>query len=141
MTDVLFVCAPGGHLTVGRELAMDILRVTFIVTTSSNEIHPESKYFVREANRDFAVFGQIFDAVKVLFKTKPRIIISTGAGVAVPFLILGKIFWGSKTIFVESASRVSTLSLAGKLVYPFVDKFYVRSAALSKVHKRATYYG
>lgn len=141
MTDVLFVCAPGGHLTVGRELAMDILGVTFIVTTSSDEIHPESKYFVREANRDFAVLGQIFDAVKVLSKTKPRIIVSTGAGVAVPFLILGKIFWGSKTIFVESASRVTSLSLAGKLVYPFVDKFYVRSAALSKGHKRASYYG
>lgn len=141
MTDVLFVCAPGGHLTVARYLALDIVGVTFVVTSSSGEIHPESRYFVREANRDFAVLGQIFDAVKVLFKTKPRIVVSTGAGVAVPFLILGKIFCGSKTIFVESASRVSTLSLAGKLVYPFVDKFYVRSDILSKAYKRAIYYG
>jgi beta-1,4-N-acetylglucosaminyltransferase len=50
--------------------------------------------------------------------------LTTGAGVAVPFLIVGKLL-GSQTIFIESITRVQQLSLSARLVLPFLDVLYV----------------
>jgi hypothetical protein len=47
----------------------------------------------------------------VLLHHRPDLILSTGAGVAVPFLILGKLL-GHRTVFVESITRIETLSLS-----------------------------
>lgn len=61
---------------------------------------------------------------KVLRCYRPDVILSTGAGVAVPFLILGK-FLGRRTVFVESVTRIKSLSLTARLVLPFLDVLYV----------------
>lgn len=64
-------------------------------------------------------------AIKVLFREKPDLIISNGAGIAVPFFYLGKLF-GKKTIYIEVIDRISTKTLTGKLVKPVSDKFIVQ---------------
>jgi UDP-N-acetylglucosamine:LPS N-acetylglucosamine transferase len=64
-------------------------------------------------------------AAQVLLKERPQLILSTGAGVAVPFIILGKLL-GCKTVFVESFTRVEALSLSARLAQPFLDVIYVQ---------------
>lgn len=141
MSKVLVVCAPGGHLSVARELAEDLGDCEFAITSSSPIPHPLSDHYVREANRDMAVIAQFVDAFRVLKKSRPAIIVSTGAGVAVSFFLIGKFFYGAKLVFVESASRVHTLSFTGRLLYFVADKFYVRSESLSSKYSKATYCG
>ena len=63
-----------------------------------------------------------FLALKILYKNRPDIIVSTGAAVAVAFFYIGKLL-GSKLIFIESGARTNSPSLTGKLVYPISDKF------------------
>jgi UDP-N-acetylglucosamine:LPS N-acetylglucosamine transferase len=73
---------------------------------------------------------------RVLRTSKPDVILSTGAGVAVPFLILGKLL-GCRTVFVESITRIETLSLSAMLVLPFLDVLYVHWPQLQTRYPRA----
>ena len=70
-------------------------------------------------------FKNLFFAWEVITKEHPKIIITTGAGVAVPFVILGKLM-GSQIIFIESITRVEDLSLSAKLLLPVIGRLYVR---------------
>ena len=51
--------------------------------------------------------------------------ITTGALIAYPFCVIGKMM-GAKIIYVESFARVKKPSLTGKLLYPFADLFIVQ---------------
>ncbi len=75
-------------------------------------------------------------AFQVIKKNRPELILSTGAGVAVPFLIVGK-FFGGKTAFVESVTRINTLSLSAKLALPFLNVLYVQWPQLQARYPQA----
>jgi UDP-N-acetylglucosamine:LPS N-acetylglucosamine transferase len=81
-----------------------------------------------------------FLAIKVILKERPTVLISTGAGICVPFFILGKLF-SIKTIYIESMARICGLSLSGKLVYLFSDIFIVQWPQLAASYKKAVYKG
>ena len=74
------------------------------------------------------------------FRERPNIILTTGALVAYPACVIGKLMV-AKVIFVESFARTKKLSLTGKLVYKFVDLFIVQWPTLSEKHPKAKYYG
>jgi hypothetical protein len=58
-------------------------------------------------------------------RERPRVVISTGAGVAVPFLWVARMF-GARVIYVESFARTTGLSLTGRLVRPVVHRLFVQ---------------
>ena len=64
-------------------------------------------------------------AAKVVAQEKPEMVVSTGAGIAVPFIIMAKLS-GSKVVFIESITRVEEISLSAKLILPLLDGLYVR---------------
>ncbi|MFT4539654.1 MAG: beta-1,4-N-acetylglucosaminyltransferase [Planctomycetota bacterium] len=76
----------------------------------------------------------------LLRKERPDVVISTGAGVGVPFLLLARLL-GSKTVYLESITRITELSLSGRLVYPFVSRFLVQWKELAVRHAKAQYKG
>lgn len=76
----------------------------------------------------------------LLRRERPQAVLSTGAGVAVPFLLVGRIL-GMKTVYIESLARIHDLSLSGKLVYFFVHHFFVQWEELTKCYPRAVYGG
>ena len=67
----------------------------------------------------------------ILIKTRPNMVVSNGPGVAFPIIIIGyilKIFmilYEFKIMFIESYCRSKSISLCGKLVEPFCDRFIV----------------
>jgi len=79
-------------------------------------------------------------AWRVLRREKPDVILSTGAGVGVPFIWIG-CWLKTPTIFIESITFTDKRSLSGKLVYPFVDHYYVQWPDLAKKYPKATYKG
>ncbi|MCS7267580.1 MAG: UDP-N-acetylglucosamine transferase subunit ALG14 [Geminicoccaceae bacterium] len=60
----------------------------------------------------------------VLLRERPRLVISTGADVAVPTVILGKLS-GAEVIFIETAAALRG-SLSGRLCRRFADLFIVQ---------------
>lgn len=138
MVEVLIVASPGGHLKVAEELFDNCEFKTKIITTRSHSKQITTYETVTEFNRNWKLLLTMFDAWQILKRTNPKIIVSTGAGVAIPFFILG-LMTNKTLVFVESISRINTLSLTGKLSYYFVDKIYVRNIELAKKYKKAVY--
>ncbi len=79
-------------------------------------------------------------AIKVLTKERPDIIISTGAGVTVPFFLVGKLL-KCELVFIEVFDRIDSATLTGKLVYPFTDRFLVQWERQKAFYPKAEYWG
>lgn len=71
--------------------------------------------------------------------TRPDAILSTGAALAVPFFLVGKLF-GARLVYVESLTRIDGPSLTGRLVYPLADAYFVQWPQAAR-RKRARYAG
>lgn len=79
-------------------------------------------------------------AVRLIRKLRPQAIVTTGAGVAVPFCYLGRAL-GSRVIYIESFARVTEPSLTGRLVHPVAHRFFVQWPSLLKRYRKAEYLG
>jgi UDP-N-acetylglucosamine:LPS N-acetylglucosamine transferase len=64
-------------------------------------------------------------AFRLLLRHKPSVVLSTGAGVAVPFFVLG---WlrGIPTVYLEVYDRIDSPTLTGRLCRPFARLFLVQ---------------
>jgi beta-1,4-N-acetylglucosaminyltransferase len=141
--DILLYACVGGHLDqlVGIAESLVQYKLCFVVNDryADRSIMSGRTLRVTFAERDWRQFINIYESIKILFRTRPKVIISTGSAPAVWFFYFGKLF-GSKLIFVESIARVKTLSLTGKLVKPVADHFYVQWCQLAR-HTKAKYAG
>jgi beta-1,4-N-acetylglucosaminyltransferase len=84
--------------------------------------------------------GPILRQLIVLLRVRPKAILSTGANIAVPISVLGRLM-GVKVIHIETGSRVYTMSSTGKLMYRIADLFFVQWQPLQKDYPRAIYAG
>jgi UDP-N-acetylglucosamine:LPS N-acetylglucosamine transferase len=141
------VCSTGGHLLqlyLLKDMWMQHERfwVTFPGRDSEYFLGDEMVYFAyHPTNRSIGnLIKNFFLALKILRQENPDVILSTGAGVAVPFIIIGRML-GKKTIYLESMTRCNTLSLAGKLVYHIVNHFLVQNSELADKYKKAIFKG
>lgn len=64
-------------------------------------------------------------AVAVLRRFKPTVIVSTGAASAVPYFVLGRAA-GVRTVYIEVFDRIDSATLTGRLVRPFTDLMLVQ---------------
>jgi UDP-N-acetylglucosamine:LPS N-acetylglucosamine transferase len=142
-------CSAGGHLTEAL-LALngindeDIFLVTFR-TEYLKEF--EKKYRFYYVPNPFELKNGLFLlsiklilnialSLYIFFKEKPALIFSTGAGVAIPFCIIGKLF-GSKLVYLETGASVKDLSKTGKLVYKLTNDFFVQWKELTEKYTKA----
>ena len=77
---------------------------------------------------------------KYLLEEKPDVILTTGAAVAIPMCIIGKIF-GKKVIYIESYARINSPNKTGKLIYKFADLFIIQWEELRRFYPKAVYGG
>jgi beta-1,4-N-acetylglucosaminyltransferase len=75
-----------------------------------------------------------------LLKVRPKAVLSAGAGIAVPISVFARLA-GVKIIHVESASRVRSLSLTGKIMYRIAHLFFVQWEPLKDRYPKAIYAG
>jgi UDP-N-acetylglucosamine:LPS N-acetylglucosamine transferase len=79
-------------------------------------------------------------AWRTLRQRRPHVVLSTGAGLSVPFFLIGKLM-GIRLVYVESVTRTESLSLSGRLVYPLADRFFVQWPGAARGRQRAEYAG
>lgn len=145
--NICIVCSSGGHLWQAVQL-MDILNEHRRVWVSFKKGDAESLlineevvwgYYPTQRNL-LNLFRNTIVALKVFYNYKTDVVISTGAGVAIPFCVLGKIT-GKKVIFIESFSRITAPSLTGRIAYHFADNFFIQWESLKKFYPKADYMG
>jgi UDP-N-acetylglucosamine:LPS N-acetylglucosamine transferase len=71
---------------------------------------------------------------------RPQAVLSSGPSVAVPVCILARVM-GIKVIFVETGSRVTALSMTGRMMYRVANLFIVQWPELAERCPRAVYAG
>lgn len=141
------VASAGGHLLQMVQLrpfwgAHSRFWVTFDKDDAKSLLEEERVLFAfHPTNRNLInFFRNLILAWSVLGRERPDMVLSTGAGVAVPFLLVGRVL-GMKTVYVESVTRIRDLSLSGKLIYHFVHLFFVQWAELAARYPKSVYGG
>ena len=115
--------------------------VTFRRLDTEQLSKKERVYFVADPKRNpLKLFYNSLQSLCILLKERPKVIITTGAGVSVPLCILSKLFL-AKIIFIDSFCRTEELSGSGKTMYKFADIFLVQWEGLIKKYKKAIYTG
>lgn len=76
----------------------------------------------------------------VIRHERPDVIVSTGAGVAVPFFVLGKVL-GIPTVYVEVYDRVDSATLTGRLCRPFTTLFLVQWESQLRLYRDSVLLG
>lgn len=79
-------------------------------------------------------------STRIVSRVRPDVVISSGPAVAVPVALAGKLA-GAKIVFVETGSRVTSLSLTGRIMYRLADLFFVQWPDLGRSLPRAVYAG
>ncbi len=140
---ICLASSSGGHLThlyMLKPFWNDKKRfwVTFDKVDANSILKDEKVYHCYyPTNRNiFNLIRNTFLAIKVLFKEKPDIIISTGAAIAVPFFYLGKLM-RKKLVYIEIYDRIDKPTLTGRMVRPITDLFIVQWDEQTKVYKNS----
>jgi UDP-N-acetylglucosamine:LPS N-acetylglucosamine transferase len=81
-----------------------------------------------------------FLAIRVLRRERPGVVVSTGAGVAVPFFFLARLM-GIPTIYIEVIDRVSSRTLTGRLCRPMASAFCVQWPEQAPLYKGSVVVG
>ena len=133
--DVLLVCSTGGHL-----LQLLALRevwdtyphawVTFDKSDARTLLGDESVFYAYgPTNRTFGLLAvrntvrNLLLAWRLVGQLRPRVVLTTGAGVAVPFAWVGRLR-GARVVYVESLTRTEQPSLSCRLIAPVADRIY-----------------
>jgi len=133
--------SPGGHFTELNRAISDI-EFTDCFHVSFDSGRPIDRgttrlYLVEHPRRNILnAFRNVLQSAKILWKERPHILISTGADVAVPIFVLGRLF-GATTIFIETGGSLEP-TLSGRLCYPFANLFVVQWPSRLTAFPRAT---
>jgi UDP-N-acetylglucosamine:LPS N-acetylglucosamine transferase len=144
----LLVASSGGHLFQLFQLRegfepRDRHWVTFATPDARSLLagEPTITWAHHPTNRNIPnLLRNLVLAARLLRRERPKTIVTTGAGVAVPFCWLGRAM-GARIVYVESFARVTEPSLTGRLVHPVAHDFFVQWPDVQRHYKKADYRG
>lgn len=143
----LLVCSSGGHLVQLMKLRTwwgdrDRRWVTFPGEDSASLLageqqleafHPTTRN-LPNALRNLRL------AVRTLRAYRPDVVVSTGAGVAVPFFLVARLL-GIRTVYLEVYDRIDLPTVSGRLCYPLADLFLLQWPEQQRFYRRGVVIG
>jgi UDP-N-acetylglucosamine:LPS N-acetylglucosamine transferase len=143
----LLVGSSGGHLDHLVRLepwwrAMERVWVTFDLPDARSRLAGERvEYAFYPTTRNAKNFlRNLVLARRILREVRPDVVISTGAGLAVPFFLLARL-QGAATVYLEVFDRVSTRTLTGRLCRPLSTRFLVQWHEQQRMYPGSVYIG
>jgi len=146
-TDVLLVCSSGGHLLQLVSLAnawegLDRVWVSFD-KSDVRSLLADEKLIVAHGptNRNIPnLLRNVWLGRRVVRELRPRVVVTTGAGVAVPFAWIARLS-GARVVYVESFTRIDSISLSCRFIRPVADRVYVQWPEAVPLLRGARYVG
>jgi len=136
--DLLLVCSSGGHLLqlVALRESWDRFSrawVTFDKSDARSLLANERVTFAHgPTNRSIRnLLRNLHVAWRVVRDVRPKVVLTTGAGVAVPFAWVARIR-GARVVYVESLARIDGPSLSYRLIAPVAERRYVQWPELAR---------
>ena len=144
---VLLVCSSGGHLAQLMRLRPwwerhDRAWACFPLADARSLLEGERVDWVHHpTTRNIPnLLKNLVLALRVLRRERPAVIVSTGAGAAVPFFWIGRLL-GCRTVYLEVYDRVDSPTLTGRLCAPVTDLFLVQWPEQQRLYRRAVVAG
>jgi UDP-N-acetylglucosamine--N-acetylmuramyl-(pentapeptide) pyrophosphoryl-undecaprenol N-acetylglucosamine transferase len=137
------VASSGGHL----ELLAAVLPAlagherVWVTTESSraraieatcDEVHIVSFY----GRNPLKLIGHLRRVLALLLRDRPRTVVTTGAGTAVPFCVLARLL-GAELIFIETMARVTDSSITGRILTRLASTSMVQWPEMLDVYPKA----
>ena len=130
--DLLLVCSAGGHLLQLRLLeeawrGRPHVWVTHRRDDALSLLAGEDVVFASgPTTRNVAnLLRNLVLAWRLVGRLRPSMVLTTGAGIAVPFAWIGRLR-GARVVYVESLTRIAEPSLSCRLIRPVADRTYVQ---------------
>jgi len=143
---ICLVSSHGGHLREILDSTSGVEGDKYYVTFRSKHVQDRLKgervYFV--TNPHDSLLKYAVNAVQCLWhlvRERPLVVISTGAGIAVPTLVFARLFLRSRIVYIESAAAVVDPTRTGRFVYRFADLFLIQWEPLKKHYPKAIFVG
>ena len=142
---ICIVSSCGGHLTEVRCLLPAYAAHEHFYVLNDKAILPADMqgrtYIISHSERDWKFLLNLWEAFRILRKERPDVILSMGAGPAVPFAIVGRYLFGVRIVFVETITRIHRPSLTGRLMYRLAHEFFYQWETLRPFFPKARYGG
>lgn len=142
---ICIVSSCGGHLTEVRALLPAYRDQPHFYVLNDKALLPADMagrtYFIAHSERDWKFLLNLWEAWRILWRERPDAILSTGAGPAVPFALVGKLLFGLRVVFVETITRIEAPSMTGRLMYHLADDFFYQWKSLAPYFPKGTYGG
>jgi hypothetical protein len=129
---LLLVCSSGGHLMQMLELrpawdAFSRVWVTFDKSDARSLLRGERVVYAHgPTNRNLRnLVRNLALAYRVLRVSRPSALVTTGAGVAVPFAWIARLR-RIPVLYIESFTRIEELSMSGRMIRPIAERLYVQ---------------
>lgn len=144
---VLLVCSSGGHLDHLDRLRhwwerQDRMWVTFPGADSESLLHGEAvAWAYHPTTRNIPnLLRNLVLARRTLRSYRPDVVVSTGAGVALPFFLLARLS-GTETVYLEVYDRIDSPTLTGRLCYPLSRLFLLQWQEQRRFYPRGVVVG
>lgn len=143
---ICLISSHGGHLHELTEAVQNVRGnmywVTFRTKHTEALLKDKRHYFVIDpVTSKLKFLLNAFQSLYHILRERPKVIISTGAGIAISTMLLGKFLIGSKIIYVESAAAVIEPSRTGQFMYKYADLFLIQWESLKTFYPNAKYVG
>lgn len=140
------ISSHGGHLHELTRAVRNVKGEKYWVThktphTSALLAYSKHHFIIDPVTSKWKFILNGFQSLIHLMKERPSVVISTGAGMTVPTMLLAKYIFRTKIIFIESAAAVVEPTKTGKFIYPKADLFLIQWESLKEFYPKATYTG
>ena len=142
---ICIVSSCGGHLTEVRCLLPAYSEHPHFYVLNDKALLPADMqgrtFFIAHSERDWKFLLNLWQAFIILRRERPTLILSTGAGPAVPFAVVGRLLFGTRVVFIETITRLHAPSMTGKLMYRLAHDFYYQWRGLARFFPNGKYGG
>lgn len=138
----------GGHMTeldalLEESSSWPIEPSVYISTLSITKTERgKASHRIGECDRStpLKILKVLINSLFVVAKEQPDVVVTTGSLPLAIFSLIAKAF-GAKIIWIDSISQIDKISMSGKLVKPFANKFFVQWPELAERYPKAIYHG
>lgn len=133
---ICLACSHGGHLTEMLELSEAFAghdTFYFCYEADTTRVLPNVYLVPNMARNPIEFIKNLFRVARIFHKEKPDLVVSTGAEIAIPVVLIAKLT-GVPVVYIECGAQVTHPSVTGRLMYWLADTFYVQWPELLKAY-------
>lgn len=143
--EICVVSSSGGHLTEAFAATAEIEDRCVYISSNDEMAHMRLKshraFYLLNFHTNMALLlVNALQATVLVLRLRPKIVITTGAGMVVPFCLFSRLI-GARLVFIETAACIDAPSRTGKILKPFASHVFVQWKELLEHYPEATHGG